>query len=200
MLKKNCSFLSSLLPPTPETVYHVLTQGGYSPAPYPPHSFNVGTTNGTQPSPNSSLLSHDFPNSPAMAISLANPLNLQGEPTVLSAIPTPYERLLEGPFASLLSETRSVLSSPDFEQVFEVCVDHATEIMFDSLEKNVFQPRESEGAGQEVRMRLAALLPGLAKWSQLVLNGLPNELIDVSHLPLSCWVLCAEYCIFCRKL
>jgi len=62
-----------------------------------------------------------------------------------------------------------------------VCLDHATEILFESLEKNIFRPSdEGEGKGEEVRMRLAALLPGLAKWSQLALNGLPNELIDVS--------------------
>lgn len=64
-----------------------------------------------------------------------------------------------------------------------MCLDHATEVLFDSLEKNVFRPRsvnEGEGMGEEVRMRLAALLPDLAKWSQLALNGLPNELIDVS--------------------
>ena len=177
------SFLSSLLPPTPETIYHVLTQGGYKPAPYPRRSFHPGTIKATELSPTSSQLSHEFANPPAMALSLANPGDLQGQPTFMSTTPPPHIRLLDEPFASLLSETRSVLSSPDFTHVFEVCLDHATEVLFDSLEKNVFQPRsvnEGEGKGEEVRMKLAALLPGLAKWSQLALNGLPNELIDVS--------------------
>jgi peroxin-3 len=117
-----------------------------------------------------------------MAISLAN---LQGKSTFTSATPPPHARLLDEPFASLLSETRSALSSPDFAQVLSVSLDHATEILFESLEKNIFRPsstREGEGKGEEVRLRLAALLPGLAKWSQLALNGLPNELIDVSFL------------------
>lgn len=33
--------------------------------------------------------------------------------------------------------------------------------------------------GGEVKLRLAALLPGLARWSHLAINGLPNELVDV---------------------
>ena len=99
----------------------------------------------------------------------------------MSETPPPHIRILEEPFATLLHETRSALSSPDFARVLEVCLDHATEILFESLEKNIFRPSgEGEGKGEEVRMRLAALLPGLAKWSQLALNGLPNELIDVS--------------------
>lgn len=103
----------------------------------------------------------------------------------MSVTPPPHVRLLEEPFATLLYETRLALSSQDFAQVLEVCLDHATEIMFDSLEKNLFRPSSGHEGGEkseEVRIRLAALLPGLAKWSQLALNGFPNELIDVSFL------------------
>jgi hypothetical protein len=61
-------------------------------------------------------------------------------------------------------------------------------VLFEGLEKNVFGRDAAahvagggDGAvGVEVeRIRLAGLLPGLARWSQLALNGLPNELVDV---------------------
>ncbi|KAJ6471835.1 Peroxin-3-domain-containing protein [Mycena vitilis] len=42
----------------------------------------------------------------------------------------------------------------------------------------VFANGEGAEPGEEVRIRLAGLLPGLARWSSLALNGLPNELID----------------------
>jgi len=77
-----------------------------------------------------------------------------------------------------------VLASPDFIRVLEVCLDRAMEVLFESLEKNVFSwadegEREGQGAHEvEQRIRLAGLLPGLARWSQLALDGLPNELVD----------------------
>lgn len=37
-----------------------------------------------------------------------------------------------------------------------------------------------EETKEEVKIRLAGLLPGLARWSQLALNAVPNELVDVS--------------------
>lgn len=61
-------------------------------------------------------------------------------------------------------------------------MDKATEILFEGLEKNVFRTGSGGGGveGGEERIRLAGLLPGLARWSQLALEGLPNELVDVS--------------------
>ena len=41
-----------------------------------------------------------------------------------------------------------------------------------------------EDESGEVKMRLAGMLPGLARWSALALNGLPNELVDVCPFPL----------------
>lgn len=35
-----------------------------------------------------------------------------------------------------------------------------------------------EEVREEVKVRLAGLLPGLARWSQLALNAVPNELVD----------------------
>lgn len=64
-------------------------------------------------------------------------------------------------------------------------MDTATEVLFAGLEKNVFVVHNNEqsapaGDDDVLRIRLAGLLPGLARWSQLALNGMPNELVDVS--------------------
>lgn len=85
-------------------------------------------------------------------------------------------------FDSLLDETRAIVASADFAHVLEVCLDRATEVLFANLERNVFvesDAGESLGGGGAVRVRLAGLLPGLARWSQLAMRGLPNELVDV---------------------
>lgn len=64
------------------------------------------------------------------------------------------------------------------------------EVLFDGLQKNVFVDPDMSvdglgvgfGGEDSVRLRLAGLLPGLARWSHLALNSLPNELVDVSTL------------------
>jgi hypothetical protein len=128
------SFTSTLLPPTTETLRHVLIQGGIPPR---------------------SALAHD-------------PM-----------------------FDALLAETRMHLASGSFDHVLEVCLDRATEILFAGVEKNVFahstdDPNASVGPSQEPRVRLAGLLPPLARWCHLALEGLPNELIDV-RLSVCAW-------------
>lgn len=65
--------------------------------------------------------------------------------------------------------------------MLEVCLDRATGVLFDGLERNVFVDSTGEGAsGPDVLLRLAGMLPGLARWSRLALHGLPNELVEVS--------------------
>jgi len=121
--ERKINFLSTLLPPTPETMAHVLTQAGI----------------------------------PSHAATLHTPV-----------------------FASLLDETRTTISSADFQRVLEVCLDRATEMLFDGLDKNVFvaEGKRVDANGSEVKLRLAGLLPGLARWSHLALDSLPNELVD----------------------
>jgi peroxin-3 len=167
------SFLSSLLPPTPEIVHHVLTQGGYTP-PYPHRpSKDIKSTI----SPESSQLSHEFVNSPY-------PHNSKLAPSFIPILPLPHAHLFDGPFGTLIAETRKVLASANFAIVFEECLDCAMEVLFDNLEKNVFHSSYNPGKAkdEEVRIRLAGLLPALSRWSQLALDGLPNELVDVSFL------------------
>jgi hypothetical protein len=104
------------------------------------------------------------------------------EQQFLPPLPPPnLQAHLDDPgFSALLAETRTILSSSDFSRVLEVCLDTATEVLFAGLEKNVFVPNEPALGDDVLRIRLAGLLPGLARWSQLALNGLPNELVDVS--------------------
>jgi peroxin-3 len=82
----------------------------------------------------------------------------------------------EPAFTALLEETRDLLTSSDFALVLEHALDRATNLLFDGLSQNVFVGKEGE---EEVRLRAASVLPGLARWSSLALNGSPNELIDV---------------------
>src|SRR5712671_6255656 len=83
----------------------------------------------------------------------------------------------EPAFMALLEETRELLTSSDFAVVLERALDRATSLLFDGLAKNVFVGEEGEEG--EVKLRTASVLPGLARWSSLALNGLPNELVDV---------------------
>ncbi len=78
---------------------------------------------------------------------------------------------------TLLEETRDLLTSSNFSLVLERALDRATSLLFDGLSQNVFVGQEGEES--EVRLRTASVLPGLARWSSLALNGLPNELVDV---------------------
>ncbi|KAJ7267609.1 Peroxin-3 [Mycena haematopus] len=123
--ERKVDFHTTLLPQTPETTQHVLTQGGYA-SQLPPRSSSE-----------------------------------------------------KDPFTHLLEETREIICSPDFACVFEACLDRATEVLLTSVESAVFVPAmDATVPGEEVRIRLAGLLPGLARWSHLALNGLPNELVD----------------------
>ncbi len=118
--------MSTLLPPTPETLQHVLTQGGL--------------------------------------------------PTWLAAAHDPK-------FDAFLSETRTHVASGSFERVLEVCLDRTTEVLFNGVKRDIFsthlQDDDASLEPAEHRERLAAMLPTLARWCHLALEGLPNELVDV---------------------
>lgn len=83
-------------------------------------------------------------------------------------------------FAQLIDETRTFVSSADFGRVLEVCLDHATELLFDGLRRTLFT--ENLGSGESIngqKVRLAGLLPGVARWSHAAIHGTPNELVEV---------------------
>jgi peroxin-3 len=91
-------------------------------------------------------------------------------------------------FTLLLAETSSLLSSPDFAHVIETALDRASEeVLLSGLLAAVFGRRSPDApdAAEDVlvpKLRVAAMLPGLTRWSRLALTGLPNELVDVSLL------------------
>lgn len=118
------SFLSSLIPPTPDTLTDVLVQGG---------------------------LPHD-----------------------LTSIDDPS-------FLHLVDETRAFISSADFGRVLEKCLDQATDVLFDGLRRTLFiDSLSSVDAANSEKVRLAGLLPGVARWCHSAVHGTPNELVEVS--------------------
>ncbi|KDQ56756.1 hypothetical protein JAAARDRAFT_36244 [Jaapia argillacea MUCL 33604] len=123
--ERRINFLSTLLPPTPEILSHVLTKGGIHPA-----------------------------------------LSTRHDPT----------------FVAILEETRETINSADFAVVLEGALDRAMEVLVQGLKGNVFvdsSASEEFGVhGGEVKLRLAGMLPGLARWSHLAVHSLPNELVD----------------------
>ncbi|KAI5829366.1 hypothetical protein K523DRAFT_416812 [Schizophyllum commune Tattone D] len=131
--ERRVDFLSTLLPSTPETTQHVLTQGGF------------GLTEESFELPSEEEDGYDVE------------AELYGRREVVG----------RGDHA-LLEETRKTVLSPDFAYVLEACLDRGTEMLVSGLEDNDDEPR----------LRLAALLPGLARWSALALTGLPNQLVD----------------------
>ncbi|KIK02522.1 hypothetical protein K443DRAFT_96706 [Laccaria amethystina LaAM-08-1] len=157
--ERRTTFLSALLPSTPETTHHVLIQGGF-----PLHASYASST--------SSQITHHFTASPAFV-----PSNTTTHPSDF----LPPTHIRDPGFTTLIEETRGIISSADFASVLETCLDRATQVLFSGLEKNVFidtATAEDRTTPEEVRIRLAGLLPGLARWSSLALNGLPNELVD----------------------
>ena len=81
-------------------------------------------------------------------------------------------------------ETRSIIGSCDFAFVLDACLDRAAKVMFMNLERSVFESDTAGASSTEVeRMRLADLLPGLARWSVLAMTGNPTKLVHVSYLP-----------------
>lgn len=88
-------------------------------------------------------------------------------------------------FDQLFSETRQWIKSSDFTLVLEACLDRACDKFFEDMDHSVFVDSATElpGSGEMHRIRLAALLPGLSRWSESALTGLPNELVEVCLSP-----------------
>jgi peroxin-3 len=152
LLTRIHSFSSSLLPSTPETLNHVLTRAGIRVT--PPAHLNL----------------------PIMDISLLG----AHDPPATSGSDCDHT------FNNLLGETANIIASANFSRVLEVALDHVSEeILLSGILANVFgrvlsDHEEADRQAAEPKMRLAAMLPGLARWSRLALTGLPNELVDVS--------------------
>ncbi|KAF9461116.1 Peroxin-3 [Collybia nuda] len=169
--ERRINFLSSLLPSTLETVQHVLTQGGFPSRPPYTHLDLLEFDDASVASSLSLSLPHSHPPTSPSPTPLR--LNLSGHPT-----PPPLHH--NPSFAALLAETHTTITSPDFAHVLEACLDRATGVLVAGLEREVFVSSSDPppAPGEPVRIRLAGMLPGLARWSERALCGLPNELVD----------------------
>ncbi|KAH6901906.1 Peroxin-3 [Coprinopsis sp. MPI-PUGE-AT-0042] len=182
-VERRVDFLSSLLPSTPETIHHVLVQGGFTPPPPPGCSSTA-----------EAYRVHDLHPPEASSSKVPNNPPKLRDPSPRH-LPDPYPHITNDPaFLHLVHETRQTIASVDFGIVLGACLEKSVEVLFDGLGRNVFVESspppvvpqqggvnmfgEGEKEKEEVRIRLAGLLPGLARWSQLALNGMPNELVD----------------------
>lgn len=116
-------------------------------------------------------------------------------------------RAFDGDLASLLDETRDILESKDANKVLKKCVSASFEVLVESLRapfglgpsssapaddgsqpqfQGRFQELHSVEEEEEVRrnqiggrrLKLAAILPLLARQSSLALDSVPNEFVD----------------------
>ncbi|KAH0831338.1 Peroxin-3-domain-containing protein [Lanmaoa asiatica] len=156
--------------------------------PTPPSSYahESDLSSRASQSPSNSSVPHHHP-APSMGL----PNSLATSRSMLDVDPQ---------FNALLAQTRRYLSGPDFAHALGCALDRATEVLMDGLRARVFVDSASAvndteeapaqlrtedldtGAGSErkdeIKIRLAGLLPGLARWCQLALNATPNELVD----------------------
>lgn len=106
-------------------------------------------------------------------------LSQGGIPESDLAYPVPAE------LRRLLNETVDCLEAPDCVLVRKLCLDRLFSQLVLGLE-GPFRPRENVHRGSrfedvtERTTRLASLLPAVARQSHLVLNGMPNEFVEVS--------------------
>lgn len=199
-------FLGSLLPPTPEMIAHVLAQGGALPqapsesSPLPSSSISsLRESSDSLPISGPTPRVGNFPTPPSsIPSSSPSPSFSRPAPNTTPPPPTsqPCAEFNDPIFSSLLTQTRAYLAGPDFAYALSAALDRATVVLVDGLRAKVFVDLNTtnvpeglsatnpidltmeEETKEEIKIRLAGLLPGLARWSQLALNAVPNELVD----------------------
>ncbi|KAG8735443.1 peroxin [Ceratobasidium sp. 414] len=119
-------------------------------------------------------------------------------PTILPVSPTQISTTLasggltsslahvDPALSTLLAASHAHIASADFALALRRCVDLGTIAMRDGLMRSgEFGEAAAGGVGASSgeegdKVKLAALLPGVARWTHLALNGVPNEIIEVS--------------------
>ncbi|KAL4067482.1 Peroxin-3-domain-containing protein [Scleroderma yunnanense] len=160
-------FMSSLLPPTPETTAHVLTQGGAFPMPAFELQHDRRRVHAKEPAQadvSDSMIIQDGI-SPATAIDITSPkprvIGYDQRPSHKSSTPSsppsshsdarhssadvPQQETAllsslgsDPRFMSLLVETQAYLSGPDFAYALTCALDRATSVLMDGLRARVF--------------------------------------------------------------
>lgn len=102
---------------------------------------------------------------------------------VQGGLPHEFTSIDDPAFLNLVNETRAFISSADFGRVLETCLDHATDVLFDGLRRTLFTDGlSSVDAASGEKVRLAGLLPGVARWCHSAVHGTPNELVEVCRI------------------
>ena len=102
--------------------------------------------------------------------------------------PSSYSNGLPPPLRQLLNETFDFLDCTDCSTVRKICLDKLFEKFGEGCESSFKSVNGGEEAGgrfedvTERSVRLAGLLPNVARLSHLILNGIPNEFVEVSHI------------------
>ncbi|KAG9083541.1 peroxin [Ceratobasidium sp. UAMH 11750] len=114
-------------------------------------------------------------------------------PTILPVSPTQISTTLasggltsslahiDPALSTLLTASHAHIVSADFALALRRCVDLGSIAMRDGLMRSgEFGEAAASGAASDEgdKVKLAALLPGVARWTHLALNGVPNEIIE----------------------
>ncbi|KAF8336873.1 Peroxin-3 [Cantharellus anzutake] len=102
-----------------------------------------------------------------------------------------HDAYIDPMLRALLDETSAFASSADFGVVLGVAIERGVEALMRNLRENVYGMGSHEGGGdydesgrgveeRAEKVRLAAILPGVSRWAHLAVNGIPNELVEVS--------------------
>lgn len=92
---------------------------------------------------------------------------------------SPADAHLDAPLRGLIRSACEYISSADFNVVLRVCMDRGSDVLMRGLREEVFDEREEVGEeGEAETVRLAAVLPAVARWAHLAVNGIPNEVVE----------------------
>jgi len=76
-------------------------------------------------------------------------------------------------------ESQNFISSPDFARVLQASLDEGFAVLNEYLRSDIFvQDFDHQDSTMAPTLRLADVLPGLARWSHMTIHGLPNELVE----------------------
>ncbi|CUA72778.1 peroxin-3 [Rhizoctonia solani] len=82
--------------------------------------------------------------------------------------------------STLLTASHTHISSADFAIALRKCLDFGTIAMKEGLIRSgeFGEATNTSADSESTKVKLAALLPGVARWTHLALNGVPNEIIE----------------------
>ncbi|ORY06183.1 Peroxin-3 [Basidiobolus meristosporus CBS 931.73] len=126
---------------------------------------------------------------PANMRNLLLPDDLAGELEVLREGSGLDDPQIDGDLRMLLDETKDFLDSPDFVVVRQACLDEAFSLLNYNLRSvflgnvsptaKVYEMNSPEDPATEKAVSLAALLPIISRQVHQIINGVPNEFVEM---------------------